>query len=85
MARQIIAAECGPHYTPTITSAKDAVHSKNSRHYSGNAVDIRTKEMPHKKRTVRKLLKHFNQKPNFTALFEDSGRPNEHLHLQFNE
>lgn len=35
----------GEKYEVTITSAKDGTHKENSKHYSGNAVDIRTKDM----------------------------------------
>jgi hypothetical protein len=37
-----------------ITSGKDGVHSRTSLHYSGNALDFRTRDM---KPTMRKLMR----------------------------
>ena len=35
----------GLNYIMTITSGKDGIHSKNSLHYVGKAIDIRSKDM----------------------------------------
>lgn len=69
----------------TITSVYDGVHSKNSKHYTGNAVDVRSKNFPsaEAKRTfMRQLLDALNEEGLHTILLEDEGKPNEHFHIQ---
>ena len=56
-----------------ITSGTDGVHKPTSRHYKGEAVDIRTSNLP---KTFQKLLS-AALGPRFTVL--DEG---DHLHVQ---
>ena len=62
-----------------ITSCRDGKHSKNSKHYLGYAVDIRSREMDHLEQValaqaIRKALT-----PEYYLLIEA-----DHFHLQFN-
>lgn len=68
----------------TITSVNDGVHKTGSLHYSGNAVDIRSKVFPPE--LVAKAVSLFRSSPDgprYDLLFEAPGTPNEHLHLEF--
>lgn len=71
-------------YYCTITSLNDSYHGHNSLHFSGKAVDFRTKELPteEKHNVVReiviKLISH-----GYDVVFEDEGEPNEHLHVEW--
>lgn len=67
----------------TITSGSDGVHSSpTDPHYSGQAYDIRTKDMPPSVKpvfiqTVLTLLG-----PQFSGFLEDPSSSNEHFHVQ---
>lgn len=80
----IISVEEGTNYTPTITATRNGIHMDESKHYTGNAIDIRTKDMMNKHRTVRRILDHFGRTHKYTAIFEDGDTPNEHIHIQYN-
>lgn len=66
-----------------VTSVNDSQHSPNSRHYTDEAIDIRTKTFKCNEdvyefiRMYRALLG-----DKFTLLFESVDTPNEHLHVQ---
>jgi len=67
-----------------ITSVNDGKHKPGSLHYSGNAVDIRSKTWPRDK--VLECVQTFKQSPDgsrYDLIFESVGTPNEHLHLEF--
>lgn len=69
----------------TITSGSDGRHSLKplSRHYTFEAVDLRTKHLPDSasKRELQLQLQ-VELGPQFTVLLENEGRAQEHLHLQ---
>ena len=68
----------------TITSVNDGVHKTGSLHYSGNAVDIRSKVFKHE--LVEEAVRVFRASPDgprYDLLLEASGTPNEHLHLEY--
>lgn len=74
-----------------ITSINDGVHGEKSRHYTDEAIDIRSKNFPDlelKKVFRRKLEHHLNNfyvaaiSNRFRVLLEDVGEPNEHFHIQ---
>ena len=73
-----------------ITSINDGRHSKNSRHYTDEAIDLRSKNFPSKnsKFTFRRFLEEeLNslsgyKEPKFRVLLEYLGKPNEHFHIQ---
>ena len=69
----------------TITSFRDGQHSANSKHYTGEAIDLRTKTltMPQKERLLNELRHELYQVPRrFYFFLEDAGGPNEHIHGQ---
>lgn len=74
-----------------ITHGTDGKHSVNSKHYTGNALDVRAKTLSlaaalDLKETLQEFLdSHFragNIPVPFTVLLEDPGGPNSHFHLQ---
>jgi hypothetical protein len=74
-----------------ITSVNDSKHSVGSRHYTNEAIDIRTHNFRTRetKRWFRgELEKELSRHPlpqssnKFRVLLEDEGLPNEHLHVQ---
>lgn len=67
-------------YGLVITSANDSVHSKNSRHYTNEAIDIRTHNLKNPVETQKMLKSKLGLK--FTVLYESPGTPNAHIHIQ---
>ena len=72
-----------------ITSINDGVHMTNSRHYSDEAVDIRSKNFrtPGLKERFRKILEaqlnnHVVMPGHFVVLFEGANTENQHFHVQ---
>jgi CRISPR/Cas system CMR-associated protein Cmr5 small subunit len=74
-----------------ITSINDSSHMEGSRHYTGEAVDIRTHNFPDmiaKNTFVNTLLYMLNNnfeasvRDRFSILHESVGTPNEHIHVQ---
>lgn len=66
-----------------ITSINDGTHAPNSRHYTNEAIDLRTRNFATeaaKLRFASALRNHLG--PDFTVLYEDQGGANQHLHLQ---
>lgn len=65
-----------------ITAGSDGQHVPASRHYKGEAIDLRSKTMS---ATIRNgLMSNLRAElgPQFAVLLEDEGRPNEHIHVQ---
>jgi len=74
----------------TVTSVNDSGHSVNSRHYTDEAIDIRSRDMDNELKykfldDYRRLLNH-SPEPLFTVLLENEGRFTgdavEHFHAQ---
>ena len=66
----------------TVTSMKDGKHSVNSLHYSGMAVDIRSKHLSQEdSRKVFFALRN-DLGPDFDVLLENEGKENEHYHVE---
>lgn len=66
-----------------ITSANDSTHDPHSRHYTDEALDLRTHNF------MSPTARHLFQTaliarlgPQFTVLLENEGGPEEHLHVQ---
>ena len=61
----------------------DGVHSRTSRHYSGEALDIRTHnfDSPVSRHVFASTLQ-ATLGPQFTVLLEAEGTPREHVHIQ---
>lgn len=68
----------------TVTSGTDGVHSANSSHYDGLALDFRTKDIDNinTKRAMVEEVRDILGRDYF-VLFEDEGLPNEHLHIEY--
>ena len=68
----------------TVTSCNDSKHSATSLHFSGCAVDLRTRHIPtttDKKLTRDRLNDALGD--DFDVLLEGEGTPNEHIHLEW--
>jgi hypothetical protein len=70
-------------YDCIITSACDGTHSPTSLHYSGNAIDYRTKHLPdtHKMLLEGRIQSRIGK--DFDVILEDMGNDNEHLHVEY--
>jgi hypothetical protein len=66
-----------------ITSINDSTHMDGSRHYTNEAIDIRSKNFHSResKRIFRIELEKFLG-PYFRVLLENEGSENEHFHIQ---
>jgi hypothetical protein len=72
-----------------VTSINDSLHSKGSRHYLNEAMDIRSKNFPTieaKRYFVKRLSSILNSHPDdpnkFFVMLEFEGGGNEHFHVQ---
>lgn len=77
------ADKCDAVPSVVITSVNDSGHSKHSRHYTDEAIDIRTRNFPKssdRQRFQTSLRRALGDK--FTVLFESGGTPNQHIHIQ---
>jgi hypothetical protein len=63
-----------------ITAGSDGKHMPNSKHYTYQALDVRSKNLQDKDTFVQLLKTLLGDK--YTILFEDAGTPNEHIHIQ---
>jgi|TARA_R110000787_G_scaffold141904_6_gene255464 hypothetical protein len=77
------ARECTSVENIVITSVNDSGHSTHSRHYTDEAIDIRTRNFPKSvdRQRFQTALRRALGKP-FTVLFEGGGTPNQHIHIQ---
>ncbi|MGH9238638.1 MAG: hypothetical protein ACRD3G_11430 [Vicinamibacterales bacterium] len=66
-----------------VTSINDSAHGAGSRHYTNEALDIRTKNWPSRE-SVRWFRRALEEQLGlqFRVLLEDEGTQNEHLHVQ---
>ncbi len=70
--------------TVVITSGNDSTHKTGSLHYSGNAIDIRSKSFESaaaKHAFLAAVLKRLG--PGYEGFLEDEGGPNEHFHIEY--
>jgi hypothetical protein len=65
----------GEQYTMTITSAKDGKHMKDSKHYSGEAIDIRKFDMKNVKVVVEEIKDYLGK--DFDVVEEKT-----HIHIE---
>jgi hypothetical protein len=71
-----------PQEGVVITSGSDSTHMVGSKHYIGEAVDVRSKTFgPQDKRAFADALRDALG-PQFTVLLEHEGLPQEHWHVQ---
>jgi hypothetical protein len=67
-----------------ITSGNDSKHMKTSKHYSDEALDVRSKNFPNtesKKLFLEAVLKRLGQ--DYQGILEDLGGANEHIHIEY--
>ena len=67
----------------TITSANDSTHMVGSKHYAGEAIDVRSKNFPttrSKREFVAAVLSRLG--PGYEMFLEGEGTANEHFHLE---
>lgn len=78
-----VASTCTDVSNVVITSANDSTHGEKSRHYTNEALDLRSKSFPTvaaKQRFAARLRADLGSA--FTVLYEGAGTPNEHWHVQ---
>lgn len=63
-----------------VTSVNDGQHMIGSRHYTNEAIDIRTHNLVDKPKVVSLLISAIGAK--FTVLLENPDTTNEHIHIQ---
>ena len=67
----------------TITSGTDGKHKQGSKHYTAEALDVRTKDMkPAMKHLFAQHLKD-RLGANYDVILESLGKTNEHLHVEY--
>ena len=69
-------------HNPTVTSCNDGKHSETSLHYSGNALDWRTKDFYGDKQALVYAIKDALGS-NFDVVLEALGTDNEHIHTEY--
>jgi hypothetical protein len=65
-----------------ITSGSDSQHMAGSKHYTGEAIDLRSRTMPATIREVLIVALRRELGPQFTVLYEGDGTPQAHIHIQ---
>ena len=77
-----VSAACSDVPEVVITSINDSTHGDKSRHYTNEAIDLRSKTFSPEAKTAFAVRLRAELGPQFTVLFEHSGTPNEHWHVQ---
>jgi len=69
-------------YWMVVTSLNDGQHRKGSHHYTGQAADLRTHNVP--RMNLEELYGALREKlgPAWRVLLESKGLPNEHFHIE---
>lgn len=65
-----------------VTSINDGKHKDGSKHYSGNAADIRTKGTGSARSLFNDLVKKLDPL-GYDVLLEYEGEDNEHIHIEY--
>jgi hypothetical protein len=66
----------------TITSGSDGTHMKGSRHYTHQAIDLRSKNLTEAQKSKLGSLLRAKLGPRYLVLLEAKGKPNEHFHIE---
>ena len=66
----------------TVTSGNDSKHKTDSRHYTNQAIDLRSKDMSKTIKTqfITKMQERLGDK--YLVLLESEGKLNEHIHVE---
>lgn len=66
-----------------VTSGNDSTHMKGSHHYTGNALDFRSKHLSNGE--ISSLLKIVRRRlgKSYQAIVESIEKPNEHIHIEY--
>lgn len=75
-------ARLADRYCIVITAGSDGQHLPSSRHYTLEAVDLRTKHYTEGQRASFLAALERELGPDFTVLLEGEGTENEHAHVQ---
>ena len=70
-------------YDTVITSGNDGQHKPGSFHYSGRALDFRTKHIEKSQRPLVVLSVKLVLRKGYDVLWENKGQDNEHLHVEW--
>lgn len=66
-----------------ITSMNDGQHMEGSRHYTDEAIDLRTHNFESREQKIEFCMRFGDfLGPKFRILFENEGMPTEHIHIQ---
>jgi hypothetical protein len=65
-----------------ITSGSDSTHMAGSKHYTGEAIDLRSKTLNQTSKSGLIGTLRAELGSQFTVLLEHDGQPNEHVHIQ---
>lgn len=71
------------HLPLVVTSANDSTHKQGSKHYTGEALDFRTKNAPGLAKGIYLKAVAELYPLGFDVLFEGVGTENEHIHLEW--
>jgi hypothetical protein len=66
-----------------VTSVNDSGHKSGSKHYSGSAMDFRTKHSGNLGRSITQAIHKKLYPLGFDVLFEYEGEPQEHIHIEY--
>lgn len=66
----------------TVTSGNDSKHKKGSKHYSDEALDIRTKNLTREEKHALKIGIAARLGLDYDVILESEGKMNEHLHIE---
>jgi len=71
------------HISILVTSGNDSKHMEGSKHYSYEALDIRSKTMSTevKKLFLSKVMERLG--PAYRGILENKGKDNEHFHIEY--
>jgi len=84
IAMQVVEEEFSKYGLDTvITAVSNGAHKEGSRHYSGEALDIRTKHAAGMQKNITLLVKQRLDPLGFDVILEDLGKDNEHLHVEY--
>ena len=80
----LLAIHIDDGYEATVTSGREGKHSATSSHYSGNAIDVRTKDLP-PTLPIETFAQDIRERlpVGFRVIIEGEGQEHEHVHVQY--